>query len=1057
VINYQYGRLHAAGTAVNHYCPLVAAGKTGPQDAGCVRIKQQGGRMGIRFRFGLAAHGAAGLLVCGSLLLAAGAEARAADKSVLMGSHDTSGQYTQLPMLFERNRGQTHEQVRFLARGMGYSLFLTPSEAVFLLRRASPAAGDHSEGQQARAGDRPDAAVIRMSLHAANPSPVLEGGEPRAGLSHYFRGADPSKWQHNVEQYAKVHYRNVYPGVDLVYYGNQQQLEYDFVVEPGHDPDQIAIDFDGVQSMRITEAGELVLKTPVGEVIQHKPVVYQQVDGTRRPVEGRYRVLGGQRVGFEVGRYDESVALVIDPVLAYSTYLGGSGDEHIAAVAVDVQGNVYVTGASASVDFPSSGAFSADGAVDDVFVTKFNPHGNGVIYSAYLGGSGGDAGRGIAVAAQGDVYLTGITSSLDFPTASAARPGLGGGTDGFVARLNPAGNGLVFSTYLGGSLDDNSKALAVDGAGAVYVAGHTNSSDFPVATAFQSSLKGLEDGFVTKLDANGALRYSTYLGGSAFDTLNGIDVSGAGIAYVTGATSSTDLTMVDAVQPALSGGIDVVVAKVGAGGDVLQFSTYFGGSQDDFGEDIALDAFGMAYVGGSTGGPQAANDFPTLAAYQSLPGGGKDGFLIGFDENLGAPLVEFSTYHGGSDEDVIRAVVANEMGAFTVGYTRSVDLPVLRPTQSSNGGSVDAFVGGFVFDGEMLWSSYLGGAGDEYGFAAAGFGYRNLYVAGSTTGSVGPAKGQYRAGPGGDQDAFVVRFGELGFTSQDFNADGIADVLWRNAATGANSIWLSANSATGQAITNVSNRDWEIVGVGWFTDGFFGADDVSDLLWRNKRTGANVIWLSGDHTTQKSIAAVPGQDWQVAGVGDFNGDFESDDILWRNNRTGANVIWLSADNTSPQAVTTVVNLDWRVAGVGDFNGDEMADILWRNRKTGANSIWLSGNSAFQQAISAVPSQDWQVAGVADFLADGRDDILWRNVRTGANVIWLNGNSASGQAMPGASLPWKVAAVGDYSGDGRPDILWRNSDTGAHSIWGSGTPTLPQAMTPVANLSWQIIK
>jgi hypothetical protein len=1014
--------------------------------------------VGIQFMHKSKSARAAGLALYSAACLAAGPVLAApAEKQVATPEQGSYGRYAQLPMLFERNDGQTNGEVRFLARGIGYSLFLSPAEAVFALQ--PPSQRGDTGGRVPAAGPRSPAAVLRMSMHGGNPAPRLEAQGLQASRSHYFRGNDPAQWRTDVEQFAKVFYRDVYPGIDLVYYGNQQQLEYDFVIEPGRDPQQIALNFDGVQSLRVNEAGELVLRTPLGEVVQYKPVVYQQVGAMRRPVEGQYRVLGERRVGFDVGSYDRSLTLVIDPVLAYNTYIGGSGDEHISAIAVDAAGNTYVTGSTASMDFPTSGTFMADGAVEDVFVTKFNAHGNAVLYSTYLGGAGGEYGLGIGVEANGNVYVSGWTTSVDFPTSQPIQPRIGGGKDGFVAQLDASGSGLVFSTYLGGALDDSVHGLALDESGAVYVAGSTQSSDFPIVNPFQLFPGGAGDGFVTRLHSTGALDYSSYLGGSNGDSVYGIAVDSTGAAYVTGMTTSLDFPVVDPIQSGKSGDVDAFLTRVDPSGGSLAYSTYYGGSGDDYSQDVALDEVGYVYFGGFTFPPDtgAPNDFPVHAAHQLAPGGGMDGFLVGFDVSswepwASVPKLVFSTYYGGSGADQIRELAAYEFGVYTVGYTRSVDLPLLRPTQNANGGDVDVLIGNFVLTGEMYWSTYFGGAGADYGFAAAALGHRNLYLGGGTTDTAQPAKGRYSAGTGGANDAFLVRFGKLGYSRQDFNGDGVADVLWRNSATGANTIWQSANPATPQAMASVPSQDWQIVGVGQFDDDF-----RADVVWRNKRTGAATIWLSADHMTQKAMTTVASQDWQVAGVGDFDRDFDPDDILWRNRRTGANTIWLSADHMTQKAVIAVANPDWNIVGVGDFNDDDTSDILWRNRATGANAIWLSGNSATQQPIAAVPNQDWQVAGVADFLADSEADILWHNHRTGQNVIWPNGNAASGVSLSATDRAWTIAAVDDYNADGRADILWRNSADGRHSIWGSGTPTLPQAMIPVANQSWQIVK
>ena len=355
--------------------------------------------------------------------------------------------------------------------------------------------------------------------------------------ANYFIGNDPDKWRTNVPTYAKVQYQDVYPGVDLVYYGNQRQLEYDLVVGPGADPAAIALSFEGVKGLRIDAQGDLVLDTPGGEVRQHKPLVYQEVDGVRREIAGAYVLNAERQVGFQVAAYDASQPLIIDPVLVYSTYLGGGGGGG-HGIAVDASGNAYVTGFTASTDFPTASPFQGTfgGLILIAFVTQLDAAGSALVYSTYLGGSGFivfDQGTGIAVDASGNAYVTGNTNSTDFPTASPFQPAFGGGSfpgDAFVTKFNAAGSALVYSSYLGGTGTDAGQDIALDTAGNAYVSGVTDSTDFPTASPFQAANAGSDDAFVTKFNAAGSdLVYSTYLGGSgdegSFGTLGGGEVS----------------------------------------------------------------------------------------------------------------------------------------------------------------------------------------------------------------------------------------------------------------------------------------------------------------------------------------------------------------------------------------------------------------------------------------------------------------------------------------------------------------------------------------------------
>ena len=385
--------------------------------------------------------------------------------------------FGKVPLHFEANRAQTDPRVQFLARGGGYTLFLTPTETVLVLTRT----------------------VVRMTALGANPEPRASGQAELPGKANYFRGNDRRKWDTNVPTYARVRYRDLYPGIDLIYYGTQGQLEYDFVLAPGADAGQVVLRFEGADKIEVDGHGDLVLQTATGALRQRKPVLYQQGADGRRAVAGGYVLKGADRVGFQVGGYDRSRPLVIDPVLVYSTYLGGSGDDFFGRIAVDDSGSAYVTGGTRSADFPTTPGTvqAALRGTLDAFVTKLDPTGTAIVYSTYLGGSGdrfgtGDAGSGIAVDSDGNAYVTGGTFSADFPTTPGAfQTTLGGLSDAFVTKLDPTGSALVYSTYLGGrantvSTGEGGSGIAVDVDGNAYVTGTTENGDFPTTPgAFQ--------------------------------------------------------------------------------------------------------------------------------------------------------------------------------------------------------------------------------------------------------------------------------------------------------------------------------------------------------------------------------------------------------------------------------------------------------------------------------------------------------------------------------------------------------------------------------------------
>jgi Beta-propeller repeat len=486
--------------------------------------------------------------------------------------------YGKLPLTFEANHGQTDGRVKFLARTGGYTLSLTGDEAVLALRGKNT----DTKPKIARTAHTPPSSVaapkvggvLRMKLRHANPAAKVTGTDELAGTSNYFIGNDPTKWRTNVPTYAKVKYEGIYSGIDLVYYGNQRQLEYDFIVAPGADPRRIAFDVRGAKRIRRDAHGELVFKVGGGEIRWHKPVVYQQKDGTRQEIAAHYAITDRSRVGFELGKYDASRPLYIDPLI-YSTFLGGSEEDDGFGIAVDNSGNAYVTGGTNSTDFPTMNPLQPAGG--GAFVAKINPSGSALVYSTYLGGSGGDTGFGIAVDSAGNAYVTGYTGSTDFPTMNALQPTYAGSHDAFVAKINAVGSALVYSTYLGGSGQEIGFGIIVDSAGNAYVTGDTYSTDFPTMNPLQPANGGGSDAFVAKLNAVGsALVYSTYLGGSANEGSSGIAVDDAGNAYVTGGTNSTDFpTTPGAFQTTGPGGF---VTKINSTGSALVYSTYLDGS-----------------------------------------------------------------------------------------------------------------------------------------------------------------------------------------------------------------------------------------------------------------------------------------------------------------------------------------------------------------------------------------------------------------------------------------------------------------------------------------------
>jgi hypothetical protein len=659
--------------------------------------------------------------------------------------------YGKLPLTFEQNQGQTDSQVKFLARGSGYTLFLTPDSAILALQRERAAS------------------VLRMKLVGANRNPATAGTDALPGKSNYFVGNDPSKWRTDVPTYAKVKYRGVYPGIDLVYYGNQRLLEYDFLVAPGADPGAIELRFQGAKKLRVNDDGALVLDVGAGEVIEHAPAVYQEISGERRTVEGKYVLRGKGRVGFSVAEYDRTQPLVIDPTLVYSTFLGGSVSQSGQGIRVDASGNAYVVGWTNSADFPTTaGAFqTSKGTAGSAFVSKFNPDGSALVYSTFLGGTGGAGASGIAVDASGNSYVTGAAGA-DFPTTAGAFQTnyAGGDNDVFVTKLNTAGL-LVYSTYLGGTGTDGAAGIAIDVSGNSYVTGGTNSPNFPTtAGAFQTSLPGSwqGSGFVTKLNSKGSqLLYSTYLGGSVADFPHGIVADASGNAYVTGSAGSTDFpTTPGAFQVKAAGNGDAFVTKLNPAGSALVYSTYLGGSGG--GENagaIAIDGSGNAYVGGDTHSPDfpvTPNSIPNLfGIYPWCYICGK-GFVSKLNA-AGSGLVYstyLSGYGGGSSVSGIAVDAAGH--AYVAGASSNErDFPTTPEAIKTSD-----WCGGFVSKlnkagSALAYSSYLGGSACDWASAISLDSSGNIYVTGGTLSPDFPTTPGTFQTTGGGYDSFVSK------------------------------------------------------------------------------------------------------------------------------------------------------------------------------------------------------------------------------------------------------------------------------------------------------------
>jgi hypothetical protein len=598
--------------------------------------------------------------------------------------------------------------------------------------------------------------------------PAATAEEPLVGVSNYLIGSDREGWRTHIPHFGRVRFEQVYSGIDLTYYGSEGRLEYDFLVQPGADPAQIRLAFEGIESAAIVASGDLQLALAEGDIVQKAPLVHQETRSGRRQIDGHFELHGDRLIGFRIGDYDVNLPLVIDPVLVFSTHLGGSVEDSGQDVVVDGDGNVLVVGTTESADFPTKDPYDSTlGGNRDAFIAKLSADGSALLYSTFLGGSGNEYGREIDLDPRGNIYIAGSTNSSDFPTVNAVDPvNSGTSEDAFITKLDPTGSTLVFSTYLGGEeKTDIATGIAVDDTGNAYVTGETWSSDFPTANAWQPDFShpGVPysyDVIVAKLPPTGTpLTYSTFLGGAdSGETGRDIDVDASGNAYVTGRTWSTDFPTLNAMKPAYTySGSGAFVTKLSATGSVV-YSTYFGGSSSETGEGIAVDDVGNTYLTGVT----TSTDFPTKNAFQGTYQGEGDAFVTKLEPD-GSAIIQ-STYLGGSDDiDVGYAIAIDKFGgAYVTGKTVSSDFPTVWPFDGQSTADVleDAFLARLSPDGsELLYSTYLEGTnGTDIGHGIALGKASNVLVTGITWSSDFPTYRPLQPANLGTSNAWIMRW-----------------------------------------------------------------------------------------------------------------------------------------------------------------------------------------------------------------------------------------------------------------------------------------------------------
>jgi hypothetical protein len=958
---------------------------------------------------------------------------------------------------FEANRGQADASAVFVARGPGYAV---------LLRRNGTADYRFPTG-----GDG-DSSPLRIEFLGHRVPAEISGEQPLAAVTNYYRGSLPGGWYSGIPHYGRVRFESVYPGIDLGWRFEGADLEYEFLAAAGADPRQIRVRFSGASRVSIDAQGNLVLETPAGSIRHRRPVAWQQIAGQRRNVRIDLR-LRGATAAFRLGPYDRHFPLRIDPVLSYSTYVGGAGFDTGYAIAADGVGGVYMTGATASIGFPAQGS-SVNGN-NDAFVMKFNESGD-LLYTTVLASDANTAGQAIAADSSGNVYIAGVTEAGNLPvTAGAWQTVFGGVSDAFAAKLNSAGN-LVYATYMGGAGQDAGTGIAIDSTGNAYVGGYTSGS-FPTTAGAAQTLYGggFTDAFVVKLNPSGsAAVYSTLLGGTGYDQADAIVVDAAGDACIAGYTDSTNLAVYAAVQPAPGGEGDALIACLNPGGTAWTMVSYLGGSNIDQASALAIDPSGDLYVAGTT----YSADFPvTSGVFQPANAGGYDAFIAKLSPG-GATLV-FATYLGGNGSDAATTLAVGSAGDVWIGgYTTSTNFPLSGAWQSVPGGSFDGFISHLSANAvALLTASYLGGSGDDrvLGIAldpATGL----VFAAGSTLSLNFPVTpgAMEGAAPAG-MNAFLVDI--------DPAAYSISGQVTTQAGAPLTGVQVAlSGAASGSTATDVNGNFFfnNLLEGNTYTvtptlNGYASSPSSQTFANLNANQAANFTALAAYSISGNIVLTGAGPLSGVIVM--LSGAVDSSAATDVNGHYSFNGLAAGAYTVTPSLKGYV--FDPFNLAIGSLSSNQTANftaatsvfpgqtgVVWQDPVSGFSQLWFLGGpqgTSFIGAATITTQNTWRIAAIADFNGDGYQDILWQDTVSGASQIWFM-TGPEGITLLQASTfsgpnPWLIVAANDFNQDGHPDVLWQDPKSGWAQIWYLGGPqgiTLLSAANLTLQNPWHIV-